>query len=239
MKVILKSEVDNLGLPGDLVEVADGYGRNFLIPRGKAIIATKGAMKEAEALTRARKAREAQTVDAARSSKDVLEARTLRIAVRVDDRGGLYGSVSAGDVQRVLKERGHDIPRKRIDLRSTIKQIGSYEIPVQVHPQVIATVTVDVVDEEGKIVVNAGGAIVDTEAIADAEAAAAAAAEVTAETDTDTSTDALAEQAIEAAAAFEAAEGDEAAASDDAAAASGDDASEATDEAAAEEPAEG
>lgn len=202
MKLILKSEVDNLGLPGDLVEVADGYGRNFLIPRGKAIIATRGAMKQAEALTRARKAREAQTVDAATSSKDVLESRTLRIPARVDDRGGLYGSVSAVDVQRVLKERGHDIPRKRIDLRGTIKQIGSYEIPVQVHPQVIATVTVDVVDEEGKIVVNAGGAIVDMEAVADAEAAAAAAAEVAEGTDTDA--DALAEQALEAAAEYEA-----------------------------------
>jgi large subunit ribosomal protein L9 len=202
MKVILKSEVDHLGLPGDLVDVADGYGRNFLIPRGKAIIATKGAMKEAEALTRARKAREAQTVDAAKSSKDVLESRTLRIPVRVDDRGGLYGSVSANDVQRVLKERGHDIPRKRIDLRGTIKEIGSYEIPVQVHPQVVATVTIDVVDEEGKIIVNAGGAIVDTEAIADAEAVAAAAAEVAEDTETDA--DVLAEQAIEAATAYEA-----------------------------------
>jgi large subunit ribosomal protein L9 len=202
MKLILKSEVDHLGLPGDLVEVADGYGRNFLIPRGKAIIATKGAMKEAEALTRARKAREAQTVDAAKSSKDVLESRTLRIPVRVDDRGGLYGSVSANDVQRVLKERGHDIPRKRIDLRGTIKEIGSYEIPVQVHPQVVATVTIEVVDEEGKIVVNAGGAIVDTEAIADAEAVAAAAAEVAEDTETDA--DVLAEQAIEAATAYEA-----------------------------------
>jgi large subunit ribosomal protein L9 len=202
MKLILKSEVDNLGLPGDVVDVADGYGRNFLIPRGKAIMATKGAMKEADALTRARKAREAKTVDAASSSKDVLEARTLRIPVRVDDRGGLYGSVSAVDVQRVLKERGHDIPRKRIDLRGAIKQIGSYEIPVQVHPQVIATVTVDVVDEEGKIIVNAGGAIVDTEAVKDAEAVAAAAAEAAEGSETDA--DALAEQAIEAAAEYEA-----------------------------------
>jgi large subunit ribosomal protein L9 len=202
VKLILKSEVDHLGLPGDVVDVADGYGRNFLIPRGKAIIATKGAMKEAEALTRSRKAQEAKTVDTAKSSKEVLESRTLRIPVRVDDRGGLYGSVSANDVQRVLKERGHDIPRKRIDLRGTIKQIGSYEIPVQVHPQVVATVVVDVVDEEGKIIVNAGGAIVDTEAVKDAEAVAAAAAEAAGDTETDV--DVLAEQALEAATAYEA-----------------------------------
>ena len=89
MKLILKAEVDNLGLPGDVVDVADGYGRNYLLPRGLALLATPGAMKEAEALTRARKAREAKTVGSAKASAEVLEARTLRIPVRVDDRGGL------------------------------------------------------------------------------------------------------------------------------------------------------
>src|SRR5690625_808071 len=124
MKIILKDEVDNLGLPGDVVDVADGYGRNFLIPRGKAILATSGAVTEAEALTRSRKAREAETLTEAQSSKDVLEARSLRVAARVDERGSLYGSVSALDIQRVLKDRGHDIERKRIELRGTIKEIG-------------------------------------------------------------------------------------------------------------------
>jgi large subunit ribosomal protein L9 len=194
VKVILKSEVDNLGLPGDVVDVADGFGRNYLIPRGMAIIATTGAMKEADALTRARKAREAKTIDSAVASKDVLEARTLRIAARVDDRGSLYGSVTAVDIQRVLKERGHDIPRKRIELKGSLKEIGSYDVPIHVHPQVTATVTVEVVDEAG--VVTVGGApVVDEEAVTDV------AAEVAADTDTDT--EALAEQAIEAAKEFE------------------------------------
>jgi large subunit ribosomal protein L9 len=151
MKVILKSEVDHLGLAGDLVDVADGYGRNYLLPRGLAILATKGAMKEAEALIRSRKASEAKTLGAAEAAREALEARTLLIPARVDDRGSLYGSVSAHDVQRVLKERGHDIERKRIDLRGTIKEIGVYEIPVRVHPQVSATVQVEVVDEEGRV----------------------------------------------------------------------------------------
>jgi large subunit ribosomal protein L9 len=152
MKVILKDEVDNLGLAGDVVDVADGYGRNFLIPRGLAILATTGAMKEAEALTRSRKAAESKTLHVAEAAKEALEARTLRIPARVDDRGNLYGSVSAVDVHRVLKERGHDIQRKRIELKGTIKVIGEYEIPVHVHPQVTALVVVDVVDEEGKVV---------------------------------------------------------------------------------------
>jgi large subunit ribosomal protein L9 len=152
MKVVLKQEVDNLGLAGDVVDVADGYGRNYLLPRGMAILATKGAMKEAQALTRSRKAAEAQTMDQALEYRTTLEDRTLRIPARVDERGHLYGSVTANDVFRVLKERGHDIERKRIDLKGSIKEIGTYEIPVQVHPQVIATVTIDVVDEEGNVI---------------------------------------------------------------------------------------
>jgi large subunit ribosomal protein L9 len=196
MKVILKSEVDHLGLPGDVVDVADGYGRNFLLPRGLAILATKGAMKEAEALTRSRKAREAQTLGSAEAAREAIESRTLKIAARVDERGHLYGSISAADVHRVLKERGHDIERKRIELKGTIKQIGEYEIPVQVHPQVLAHVTVEVVDEEGKVTLHgAPEPEVDESAV---EAAAADAAE-----GSETDVDVLAEQALEAAKAFE------------------------------------
>jgi large subunit ribosomal protein L9 len=194
MKVILKGEVDNLGLPGDVVDVADGYGRNYLLPRGLAILATKGAMKEAAALTRARKAREAQTVGSAQAAREALEQRTLRLSARVDERGHLYGSISAGDIQRVLKERGHEVERKRIDLRHAIKQIGEYEVPVQVHPQVVATVQVEVVDEEGKVTLQ-GGRVVDEDAVQ------AAAAEVADGSDTDV--EVLTEQALEAAKALE------------------------------------
>ena len=198
MKVILKSEVDNLGLAGDVVDVADGYGRNYLLPRGLAIKATQGAMKEAEALTRSRKAIEAKTLDSAQAAKDALEARTLIVSARVDERGSLYGSVSALDVARVLKERGHDIPRKRIDLKGTIKVIGRYEIPVQVHPQVVATVTVDVIDEEGKVTVQEGGAIVNEDDVPPPP--------LTTETN---EIEELAEQALEAAEAYEEELGDE------------------------------
>ncbi len=193
MKVILKSEVDNLGLPGDVVDVADGYGRNYLLPRGLAIVATKGAMKQAEAITRSRKAKESETLDAANAAKEILESRTLRIAARVDERGSLYGSVSSQDIHRVLKERGHDIERKRIELKGTIKQIGSYEVPVHVHPQVVATVEVEVVDEEGVVGVEPA-TVIDEDVV---EAAAEAA------DGTDTDTDVLAEQALEAAQAYE------------------------------------
>ncbi|MBS3942552.1 MAG: 50S ribosomal protein L9 [Actinobacteria bacterium] len=199
MKVILKDEVDNLGLAGDVVDVADGYGRNFLLPRGLAILASKGAMKEAEALTRSRKAKESKTLGSAAAAREALEARTLRIEARVDERGNLYGSVSANDVQRVLRERGHEIERKRIELKGTLKTIGTYEIPVRVHPQVTATVTVEIVDAEGRISLR-DGAVIDADAIEEV------AADVAAGTDTDV--DALTEQALEAADALEAEQAD-------------------------------
>ena len=174
MKLILTDEVENLGLAGDVVDVADGYGRNFLLPRGLAIMATKGAMKEAAALTRARKAREAKTLDGALAAKAALESRTLRIEARVDDRGRLYGSVTAADVHRVLKERGHEVDRRRIDLKGGIKQVGVYPVPVRVHPQVTAHVSVEVIDSEGDERAAEAARIAEERAIADAALEAAA-----------------------------------------------------------------
>lgn len=202
MKLILKEEVDNLGLAGDIVDVADGYGRNYLIPRGMAILATPGAEKEAEALLRARKAREAATLDDARAMKDTLESRSLRIEARVDERGRLYGSVGDADVHRVLRERGHDIPRKRIELKP-VKEIGEYEVPVQVHPQVTANVTIEVVDVEGEVTLESLAAGDEPPPPIGEEAAEPIEVpEVDPEATDDV--EALAQQALEAARAFEA-----------------------------------
>jgi large subunit ribosomal protein L9 len=233
MKVILKKEVDNLGLAGDVVTVADGYGRNYLIPRGLAILATKGAMKEAQALTRSRKAREAQTVDQAADYKTVLEERTLRIPARVDDRGHLYGSVGVTEIHRILKERGHDIEKKRIELRGSIKELGTYEIDVRVHPQVTATVTVEIVDEEGKVVAGQKAPPpppLPGEAVDEVQAP---------DVDAPTSViDTLAEQALEAAEELEQADEDQADADASEAAVASEAATDdaATDEASSEEP---
>ncbi len=210
MKIILKEEVDNLGLAGDIVEVADGYGRNYLIPRGKAILATPGAEKEAQALLRSRKAREAATLDDAKAMKDVLESRTLRIEKRVDERGHLYGSVTRSDIHEVLRERGHDIKAKRIDFGKPIKEIGEYEVEVQVHPQVMATVTYEVVDVEGEVTLESLAAAAQAEKdtgppLLDEEGNLIT-EPTEAETDEVDSTDveALAAQALEAARQFEA-----------------------------------
>lgn len=152
MKVVLKQEVDNLGLAGDVVDVADGYGRNFLLPRGMAILATKGSRKQAASMTRSRKVEEAKTIDDAYAVKSEIEDMTLKIEARVDERGRLYGSVGTNDIAGVLKARGHRIEPKRIDLKANIKDIGTYEVEVQVHPQVMATATLDVLDEEGEVI---------------------------------------------------------------------------------------
>jgi large subunit ribosomal protein L9 len=177
MKLILTDEVENLGLAGDVVTVADGYGRNFLLPRGLAIPATRGAMKEAAALTRSRKAREAKTLDGALAAKAALESRTLRIEARVDDRGRLYGSVGAVDVHRVLKERGHEVDRRRIELKGGIKQVGTHQVPIRVHPQVTAMVAVEIIDAEGDERSAEAARVAEERAIADAALAAAAALE--------------------------------------------------------------
>jgi large subunit ribosomal protein L9 len=173
MKLILTDEVENLGLAGDVVDVADGYGRNFLLPRGLAILATKGAMKEAAALTRSRKAREAKTIDGAAAAKAALESRTLRIEARVDDRGRLYGSVTAADVHRVLKEHSHEVDRRKVDLKGGIKQVGTYLVPVRVHPQVTANVSVEVIDSEGDERAAEAERVAEERLIADAALAAA------------------------------------------------------------------
>ena len=205
MKVILTREVDHLGLAGDVVDVASGYGRNFLLPRGMAILATDGAMKQAAGLLRSRKAHEAKTLTGAEASKNALEARSLRILARVDDRGALYGSVNVAEIHRVLKERGHEIERKRIVLRAPIKEIGLHEVEVHVHPQVTAIVTVEVADEEGKVT-RLGGmdeapaplvvdgqadavAADDTDALVADALAAAEAVELAAESDDSDTTD--------------------------------------------------
>ncbi|MDQ3932844.1 MAG: 50S ribosomal protein L9 [Actinomycetota bacterium] len=151
MRIILKQEVDNLGLAGDVVEVADGYARNYLIPRELAIKATRGALKQAELLTRARKAQEAKTLGAAEQYREVLESRALRIPMRVDERGHLYGSVGPVEVQKALTERGHDIERRRIDLKHPIKEIGSYSVTIRLHPQVSTELPLEVVDAEGRV----------------------------------------------------------------------------------------
>jgi large subunit ribosomal protein L9 len=146
MRVILQREVDKLGAPGDVVEVADGYARNFLVPRGLAAPATKGGIKHAERLRTAHQERVRKAVTEARALADKLSATPLRIPAKAGEEGRLFGSITAADIAEELSKRvGETLDRKRVQLAEPIRSVGRHEVGVHLHPEVNASVTVEVV----------------------------------------------------------------------------------------------
>jgi large subunit ribosomal protein L9 len=148
MKLILTTDVANLGGPGDLVEVKDGYGRNFLLPRGLAIIATKGAEKQVQTIRRARQAREIRGLDHANEVKAKLEGLgSVTLAARSGKGGGrLFGSVTQADVVAAVRAAGGPaVDRRTIELPGTIKTTGTHKVGVRLHPDVTASVSLEVV----------------------------------------------------------------------------------------------
>ncbi|MFF0489026.1 50S ribosomal protein L9 [Nocardia sp. NPDC003482] len=147
MKLILTADVDNLGAPGDTVEVKDGYGRNFLLPRGLAIPATKGAQKQVEGIRRAQDARRVRDLDHANELKQAIEGLTgVKLAVKTAGTGKLFGSVTASDVAGAIKAAGGPVVDKRsIELpKAHIKNTGKHGIVVHLHPDVAAKVDLQV-----------------------------------------------------------------------------------------------
>ncbi len=146
MKVVLRSDVESLGKKGDLLDVSDGYARNFLVPRGLAIRATKGAVKQAAAMRRSREVREAREREAAQAVADQLAGRRVEITARAGEGGKLFGSVTAADVvEAVLAQTGVELDRRKAQLAEPIKALGPHEVAVRLHPDVEVTVSVDVV----------------------------------------------------------------------------------------------
>src|SRR5206468_2020286 len=145
MKLILTREVAGLGLAGDIVEVADGYGRNFLVPRGDAINWTKGAERQIAQIRRARDSREIRDLGHAREIKAELERLNVRLGARAGEGGRLFGSVTANDIATAVKQAGGPlIDRKRIQLPGHIKTLGAHNVAVDLHPDVVATIPVTV-----------------------------------------------------------------------------------------------
>jgi large subunit ribosomal protein L9 len=145
MKLILTREVGGLGMAGDIVEVADGYGRNFLLPRGDAIRWTKGAEKQIAQYRRARDARTIRDLGHAQQLKSELEKLTVTIGARAGDGGRLFGSVTAADIAAGVREAGGPLlDRKRIRLPGHIKSLGSHVVTVELHPDVTANVPVTI-----------------------------------------------------------------------------------------------
>lgn len=150
MKVVLRDDVENLGRKGDVVDVADGYARNFLVPRGLAMKATRGVVAQAEAMRRNRAAREAREHEAARERAAALAGVRLEIPARAGEGGKLFGSVTAADIAEAIRARtGVEVDRHRVHLGEPLKELGEAEVVVELHRGVDATVIVAVVAAGG------------------------------------------------------------------------------------------
>ena len=146
MKLILTQDVAGLGAPGDVVEVKDGYGRNFLLPRGFAINWTRGGEKQVTQIKRARKVREVRDLSHANEIKAELEAKTITLVARAGDAGRLFGSITSTDVADAVKAAGGPVLDKRkVILASPIKTVGKHSAKVEVHSDVVAIVNLEVV----------------------------------------------------------------------------------------------
>lgn len=146
MKVVLRADVDNLGRKGDLLEVADGYARNFLVPRGLALRATRGVVQQSEAMRRSRSARDARDQAAAAEVAAQLTAKPVVVKARAGEGGKLFGSITAADVaEAVLAQTGVELDRRKLELAEPLKELGTATITVRLHADVIAELAVEVV----------------------------------------------------------------------------------------------
>jgi large subunit ribosomal protein L9 len=146
MKLILTQEVSNLGAAGDVVEVKDGYGRNYLMPRGFAIRWTKGAEKQIDTIKNARSARDVRDVSHAEEIKSRLEALTVQIKSHAGSTGRLFGAVTVADIADAVKAAGGpDIDKRRIQVDNPIKTVGSHQVRVRIHDDVSADLALNVV----------------------------------------------------------------------------------------------
>ena len=148
MKLILTQEVSGLGDAGDIVEVKDGYGRNYLLPRGLAIGWTKGGEKQVTQIKRARKSREIRNLDHAKEVKAEIEALTVSVPVKAGESGKLFGSVTTTDVMTAIKAAGGPlVERRNVRIAAPIKKTGKHKVSVDLHPDVVANVVIEVVSD--------------------------------------------------------------------------------------------
>ena len=150
MKLILTQEVGGLGTPGDIVEVKDGYGRNFLVPRGLAIKWTRGAETQVGQIRRGREVREIRDRGQAQEVAGQLGALAVRLPARAGQGGRLFGSVTAADIVDAVKAAGGpSLDKRRVELPAAhIKTVGAHTVSVRLHPEVVASIAVEVVAED-------------------------------------------------------------------------------------------
>jgi large subunit ribosomal protein L9 len=145
-KLILTHEVTGLGAPGDVVDVKDGYARNYLVPRGLATTWSKGAEKEITQIRRARKAREIETLDEARAVRDSLQGNPVTVSAKAGESGRLFGAITTAEIADAVKAAGGpSIDRRKVEVAQPIKALGQYDVQVRLHAEVSAKLTVKVV----------------------------------------------------------------------------------------------
>ena len=145
MKLILTQEVTGLGSAGDIVEVKDGYGRNYLIPRGFGMRWTRGGEKTIDSIKKAREARSVRDSDHAAEVKSKLEGTTYAVKVRAGEGGRLFGAVTAADIAAAITEGGGEVDKRTIMVGNPIKSLGAHTVTVKVHDDVEAQVSLNVV----------------------------------------------------------------------------------------------
>jgi large subunit ribosomal protein L9 len=146
VKLILTHEVTGVGAAGDIIDVKDGYARNYLLPRGFATAWTKGGQKQVDAIIKARATREVKSLDQARQMKGQLEAKSVTVAAKAGNAGRLFGAVSNADIAAAVRAAGGpELDKRKIEVQGHIKTTGSYEALVRLHPEVQAKVSLEVV----------------------------------------------------------------------------------------------
>lgn len=153
MKIILAKDVDTLGHKGEVVTVADGYARNFLVPKGLALVASKGTLRQADQMRRAREERERKAKEEAAAKVSLLGSTPVYISARAGEGGRLFGSVTKTDVARAVAEQiGENIDRHSVRLDDPIRTLGTHNVELHLHEEVNALLTVEVIaheEEEG------------------------------------------------------------------------------------------
>ncbi len=145
MRVVLRADVENLGKRGDIVEVADGFARNYLVPRGKAITATAGIVSQANAMRRARDLKDARDRESAETVARALVPQVITVRARAGSQGKLFGSITVADVVSAVSEQtGIDLDRRRVRLDEPIRSVGTHEVPVKLHADVEFRITLEV-----------------------------------------------------------------------------------------------
>lgn len=150
MEVILKKDMPGLGDRNDIVKVKAGYGRNFLIPQGIAVVATPSAIKAHEEIMKQQAKKEVKIKDEAQSLANQLKALELKLKVKTSDKGKLFGTVNNATIAEAIKEQGVELDRRRITLKDPVKTIGTYEAVVKLHKEVSTDISFEVVGEDAK-----------------------------------------------------------------------------------------